>query len=103
MPVYRCNKCGHVSESGVAGTQVACAVCQAPCSVFDTVFYVQKLIERYAAAMREIRALQADERQAADGDPNAGQPAQQEEPDGDTDTENFATAAQHAPDRKSVV
>lgn len=97
MPVYRCNKCGHVSESGVAGTQVACAVCQAPCSVFDTVFYVQKLIECYAAAMREIRALQADERQAADGDPNAGQPAQQEEPDGDTDTENFATAAQHAP------
>jgi hypothetical protein len=46
MPVYRCNKCGHVSESGVAGTQVPCAACQSPCSVFDTVFYVQKLIER---------------------------------------------------------
>lgn len=97
MPVYRCNKCGHVSESGVAGTQVPCAACQSPCSVFDTVFYVQKLIERYAAAMREVRALQADEQQAADVEPGTAQSAQRDEPDGDTETENFATAAQHAP------
>lgn len=97
MPVYRCNKCGHVSESGVAGTQVSCAVCQAPCSVFDTVFYVQKLIERYAAAMKEIRALQAEEEQAADGDLSEERPTPQEASEGETDTGNLATAEQHAP------
>jgi hypothetical protein len=97
MPVYRCNKCGHVSESGVAGTQVPCAACQSPCSVFDTVFYVQKLIERYSAAMREIRVLQADERQGAEGNQDTAQQSQQEDSDSDTGTENFATAAQHVP------
>lgn len=60
MPVYRCNQCGHISESPTAGLQVACAKCQTNCSVFDTAFYVGKLIERYAAALREIKALQAD-------------------------------------------
>lgn len=62
MPIYRCNKCGHISESPIAGTQVPCTKCQSLCSVFDTPFYVGKLIERYTAAMREIKALQADEK-----------------------------------------
>lgn len=101
MPVYRCNKCGHVSESGVAGTQVPCEVCKSPCSVFDTVFYVRKLIERYAAAMREIKALQADDPQEATSDQGSPQqPPQEEEEDRDTGTENFATAVQHAPIEK---
>jgi hypothetical protein len=96
MPVYRCNQCGHVSESGVAGTQVACSVCQTPCSVFDTVFYVKKLIERYSAAIREVKALQADERQGPEGDQDA--PPQTTRDEGqDSDSENYATAAQHAP------
>lgn len=60
MPVYRCNQCGHVSESPVAGIQVPCAACQAPCTVFDTAFYISKLIERYAAAVREIKALKTE-------------------------------------------
>lgn len=97
MPVYRCNKCGHVSESGVAGTQVPCAACQSPCSVFDTVFYVQKLIERYAAAMREIKALQADENHGGEGDQESAQQPTQEVSDRDAGTENFATASQHVP------
>lgn len=95
MPIYRCNKCGHVSESGVAGTQVPCAICQYPCSVFDTVFYVKKLIERYSASVREIKALQADERQIPDGAPKPPQEQIQDEQDGDT--ENLATSVQHAP------
>lgn len=62
MPVYRCNKCGHISESPTAGTQIPCGKCQTQCSVFDTAFYIGKLIERYSAAVREIKALQADEK-----------------------------------------
>ena len=99
MPVYRCNQCGHVSESGVAGTQVACSVCQTPCSVFDTVFYVKKLIERYSAAIREVKALQADERQSPEGDQDAPPQTTQDEQQ-DSDNENYATAAQHAPIEK---
>lgn len=102
MPVYRCNQCGHVSESPVAGTQVPCAACQAPCSVFDTAFYVSKLIERYTAAVREIKALQAQEKP----EPENGTPTTQEEDaalyngEGATSSENLATASQHAPIEK---
>ena len=62
MPIYRCNQCSHVSESPTAGTRVRCAQCQTHCSVFETAFYVGKLIERYTAAMREIKALQANDK-----------------------------------------
>ena len=101
MPVYRCNKCGHVSESPTAGTQVPCAKCQTPCSVFDTVFYVGKLIERYTAAMREIKALQAnDEPESASPPPPqvpAPTPTNPAAPPADTVAQPLNTAAQHAP------
>ena len=97
MPVYRCNKCGHVSESPIAGTQVPCAACQSSCSVFDTAFYVRKLIERYAAAVREIRALQAEEQKPEDA-ASADAPSQDEKaPDGADEAGDLATATQHAP------
>lgn len=102
MPVYRCNQCGHVSESPVAGTQVPCSACQAPCSVFDTAFYVRKLIERYAAAMREVKALQAEERRYPENGtataPEEASVAEAGEEAGNND--NLATAAQHAPIEK---
>jgi hypothetical protein len=47
--------------------------------------------------MREIRALQAEEQQTAEAEPGADQSAQRDESVGETDTENFATTAQHAP------
>lgn len=98
MPVYRCNQCGHISESGVAGTQVPCARCQTPCAVFDTAFYIGKLIERYAAAVREIKALQADDPKGDEAD--APPPANASAVGGDVDAGNLATAAQHAPIEK---
>ena len=97
MPVYRCNQCGHVSESPVAGTQVPCSACQYSCSVFDTAFYVRKLIERYAAAVREIRALQAEEQKPEDA-ASADAPSQDEKaPAGADEAGDLATATQHAP------
>lgn len=102
MPVYRCNTCGHVSESPVAGTQVPCGACQAPCSVFDTAYYVRKLIERYTAAMREIKALKAEDQRPTDGEPPvaADDAASGEGPDHASSAEDLATAAQHEPIEK---
>jgi hypothetical protein len=96
MPVYRCNQCGHISESPAAGIQIPCAKCQAPATVYDTAFYVGKLIERYTAAMREIKALQADEKGDLAEQPQAEQASPQE--NGSESIEApLNTAAQHAP------
>lgn len=96
MPVYRCNQCGHISESPTAGVQVACAKCQTPCSVFDTTFYVGKLIERYTAAMRELKALQAEDKPEP---AEAPQEVTADAPQASTNTveQPLNTAIQHAP------
>jgi hypothetical protein len=101
MPLYRCNKCGFVSEeaSTPIGAQMPCARCGTAATVFGTVFYVEKLLERYFAAMREVKALQQ-----ADSEPEAAPAA------ADTgaahaatqgidlhNTSALATAEQHAP------
>lgn len=57
MPIYRCNRCGHISESPTAGTQVPCGQCTTPCSVYDTVFFIQKLLERYSVTLKELKEL----------------------------------------------
>jgi len=100
MPIYRCNRCGHVGESPTAGTQVPCQACSTPVTVFDTVFYVQKLLERYTAAMREIKALKTvEETAAAEPVTEAAQEAnaQSMEEVDFLNTSFLATAAQHAP------
>lgn len=100
MPVYRCNQCGHISESSVAGTQVPCGACQAPCSVFDTTYYVRKLIERYTAAVREIKALKAEDQRPTEGEPAATPDTASESVDQTGSNEDLATAIQHAPIEK---
>ncbi len=63
MAIYRCNACSFVSEDAVnpVGTKLPCGRCGAACTVYGTVFYVEKLVERYFAARREIAALQQNE------------------------------------------
>ena len=59
MTIYRCNKCAFVSENAVVpvGARANCERCNTPSMVFDTVFYVEKLVERYQVALREIDTL----------------------------------------------
>lgn len=100
MPIYRCSRCGHVAEAATAGTQVPCQSCSTPATVFDTVFYVQKLLERYTAAVREIKALKAVDdiaqtEQAAEAEQDPS-PSPMHEVDL-LNTSFLATAAQHAP------
>ena len=115
MPIYRCNQCGHVSESPTAGMQVPCARCAQPSNVYDTVFFVQKLLERYSAAHKEIKSLQAQIKadDETDGEvtgeavgeknghthvpaPTTATPSQAADMDV-LNTSSLATAAQHAP------
>ena len=66
MPIYRCNQCSFVSEDATSpiGSKISCARCGVACTVYGTVFYVEKLVERYFSARRELAALQQAEAEA---------------------------------------
>ncbi|AVP58305.1 zinc ribbon domain-containing protein [Pulveribacter suum] len=101
MPIYRCNQCGFVSEDAQTpvNAQTACGRCGTPSRVYGTVFFVEELVKRLAAATRELHAL----RPAAPGPaPQAPevQPATAAAPAARQALANvpgLATAEQHAP------
>lgn len=106
MPIYRCNQCSFVSEDATTpvGGKIACGRCGTPCTVYGTVFYVEKLVERYFSARREVAALQQPDKPPADEAP--AQAAHSTQNTGatqtlaDVDPNNttlLATAEQHAP------
>jgi hypothetical protein len=66
MPVYRCNKCRFVSETPEipSSGKIECGRCQNPSTVYQTTFFVEKLTERYFAALREIEGLKAADKPA---------------------------------------
>ena len=77
MPIYRCNQCSFVSEDATSpiGSKVACGRCAAACTVYGTVFYVEKLVERYFSARRELAALQQADAEAETAAPAPGHAA----------------------------
>ncbi len=87
MPLYRCNKCGFVSEDAQTpvNAQTACGRCGTPSMVYGTVFFVEELVKRLAATTRELNAL----RQAAASTPSLAEPQQSARPD------NLASGSQH--------
>ena len=101
MAVYRCNQCGYVSEDAVSavGAKVPCGKCGASCTVYGTVFYVEKLVERYFAALRELAALKDAERPVDSGqDPPTAASETAAPMIGDaSSTDALATATQHQP------
>lgn len=64
--IYRCNQCGFIAEetNAVAGSKIPCARCQTPSTVYPTVFYLEKVLERYTAALRELKTLKEAENEA---------------------------------------
>lgn len=103
MPIYRCNHCGFISEEANAaiGSPMPCARCGTAATVFGTVFYVEKLVERYFAAMRELKALREAEAEAhpeatASAEAAQGEPAALVGVDLNN-TSLLATSEQHAP------
>lgn len=66
MPIYRCNKCGFVAETVplLPNSKIPCARCAHPSTVYETTFFVEKLVERYVAALREVEALKTTDQAA---------------------------------------
>lgn len=106
MPIYRCNQCSFVSEetSTPVGEKTACGRCGTACTVYGTVFYVEKLVERYFASLREVKALQASDKPEANAVAPSAEPTRSAtaaieslaEMDGHN-TALLATPEQHAP------
>ncbi|GAB3362882.1 MULTISPECIES: PDDEXK family nuclease [Giesbergeria] len=100
MPLYRCNACGYVAEENITpvGKSMSCNRCAQPVTVFGTVFYVEKLLERYTEIRRELQALRALETPRVVNPPLAPEervaPATATQKATET---NLATLAQHAP------
>lgn len=59
MGIYRCNHCKHISEyvNHRSLQPVHCQNCGQEVKVYDTVFFVKNLVNRYIAAMQELNAL----------------------------------------------
>ncbi len=76
MPIYRCSQCGFVSEDALTPvhSQAACGRCGKPSTVYGTVFFVEELVKRLAAATRELNALKL-QAPAAPAAPAAHSPA----------------------------
>lgn len=102
MGIYRC-KCGHLAEhphrQGMA--DIACAKCGTAVKVYDTLFFVQKLLERYFAVYRELQALKEQETPAAADTPQAESAGQEQNNPlvgvNLSATDVLATAEQHEP------
>lgn len=80
MPIYRCNSCGFVSDntSTATGNKTNCERCNTLSTVFNTVYYVEKLAERYIAALKELEILKRPITEANQpaADTSASQPAE---------------------------
>lgn len=60
LTIYRCNHCTRVeNHTGVAGEKVACAHCGTLSTIYEASFFIEKLAERYFAALQEIESLKA--------------------------------------------
>jgi len=59
MALSRCNKCFQLAEHEreAVGKQVACAHCGTETTVYDTVFFVSRLLEQYFVQRRELYEL----------------------------------------------
>lgn len=62
MAIYRCNKCGSASElpQEAVGTTMDCRQCGQPVTVYDTVFFVRKVLEKYFALQTSLKRAEAE-------------------------------------------
>ncbi|MCK6404806.1 MAG: DUF1887 family protein [Rhodocyclaceae bacterium] len=93
MALSRCGKCFQLAEHEreAVGMQVACAHCGTLNTVYDTVFFVSKLLEQYFVQRRELSAFRENSPSA---EPAAS--ALSNRVDFDIhDTDRFSNDAQH--------
>ncbi len=66
MAISRCNKCGTVTEleRKLIGTNQSCIRCETPNPVYDTVVFINKVLEQFFAQRTELTALRANTSQS---------------------------------------
>lgn len=100
MPIFRCNKCGHLQEQpdSSLGETVACPKCGQSAPVYNTIFFIGRLLDKYFDAQREITRLKAPP--AADSSRPPTTAAEASLPFDEIDLSNtdyFASELQHGP------
>jgi hypothetical protein len=61
MAIFRCNKCGFLREASkeYIGKSGTCPQCKTPITGYDTVIFIQKILQKYAELRDELKQLQA--------------------------------------------
>ncbi len=98
MAILRCNKCGLLSEQAdsQAGQNTTCPKCNAPAAIYPTLFFIEKLLDKYFAAQRELIRLKSPTAVETTDTP----PGKAASPLADIDlgnTDLLATELQHGP------
>ena len=99
MAIIRCNKCTLLAEQpdNLAGQSIACPKCGAPAAVYSTLFFIEKLLDKYFDAQREVIRLKSATSTARTEAPEAA-PASPPQTDVDLANSDFlATELQHGP------
>lgn len=93
MAIIRCNKCGHLAETADtnAGKTQPCPKCETVATAYPTLFFIEKLLDKYFDAQRELIRLKGPSM------PAASQPATTTTSIDLTNTDQFATELQHGP------
>ena len=99
MAILRCNKCALLAEQAdaLSGKKVVCPKCGAPAAVYPTLMFIEKLLDKYFDAQREVIRLKAAIEQ-----PKGTQAKVEAKPDSPADidlsnTDFLATEIQHGP------
>lgn len=96
MAIIRCNKCTLLSEQpdNLAGQSIPCPKCGTTAPVYRTLFFIEKLLDKYFDAQRELIRLKSADEPAKASLPEAAKP--QNEMDL-ANTDFLATELQHGP------
>lgn len=98
MAIFRCNKCALLQEQAdiLIGQSFACPGCGNPAPVYNAMFFIEKLLDKYFQAQREVIRLTA----RAQKDTPTAQPGLEPAKAEDFDvfnTDHLASELQHGP------
>lgn len=100
MAIYRCNKCAYLQEhaDSLTNQSIACPSCGQESPVYDTLFFVTRLLDKYFATERELRKIKSSQiRNVQDTAPIAPEATDISASIDLFNTEHFASELQHGP------
>lgn len=99
MAILRCNQCTLLAEQpeNLAGQSIACPKCGSTASVYPTLFFIEKLLDKYFNAQREVIRLKAHPESAGQATAEATKPPQALADIDLANTDFLANDGQHGP------